>query len=114
MAGGCGIIDGRCMGGHAVGQDHLFEQTHRQQRESDADVCLVEAARQFLELRHHFTIVNDWPGNELRKEQYEQTEVAECERLDASSVNVNQKRDLLEGDERNAKRKDDLSKNEVR
>ena len=66
-----------------------------------------------MELRHHLPIMHDRAGDELGEEQDEQTVVLQRERIDTPRVDVDQECDLLEGDERDPQRQDDLGEKEV-
>src|SRR6266849_7505070 len=108
------IVDRRNGRRNAIGDHRLLEQAEQDQRKADGDVLLVETARRAVELRHHLAIVNDRTGNELRKEQHEQAIVLERERLDAPRMNVDQKRDFLERDERDTQRQNNVGQDQVR
>src|SRR5882762_11484808 len=107
------IVDRRNGWRNTVGDHRLLEQTEQEQRETDGEILLVKTGRRAVELRHHLAIVNDRTGNELRKEQHEQAIVLQRERLDAPRMNVDQKRDFLECDERYAQRQNDMSQDQV-
>ena len=98
----------------AVGEKRLLEQPGKEQGQPDAHILLVEAARRGVELRHHLAVMHDRAGDELRKEQDEQTVVLERERLDAPGLYVDQEGDLLKGDEGHAERQDDVRQHEIR
>src|ERR1019366_3572321 len=61
------------------------------------------------ELRHHFGMMNDGAGNQVREERDEQQEVAQIIFADNSAADIRQVGDLREREERNAQRQDDLA-----
>ena len=85
----------------------FLKRPKTEQREADRNVVRCRSGKGSpLELRHHLAEVHDRAGDELRKEQHEQRELAQRERLDPAGVDVDQERDLLERDERDAERQD--------
>src|ERR1700761_8269920 len=57
--------------------------------------------------------MHDRPGDELRKEENEGAIFTKREGLHAPGLDVDQEGDLLEGDERDAERQNDVKQNEV-
>ena len=112
-AGGGMLVDRRHKRRDVVGEHPLLEQAEEQQREADREVLLVEPAGRGRELRHHLAIVDDRPGDELREEENEGAIFAKREGLHPPGLDVDQEGDLLEGDERDAERQNDVQQNEI-
>ncbi len=104
LAGG-GIGKNGCdMLGDAISNYRLFEQTDREQAYADSNITPVEAPGRLLELWHHFPMMHDWSGDQMREEDHEQHEVEKAEFLDLATVHIHQQCDLLECVERDAER----------
>ena len=96
-----------------VGEHPLLEQAEEQQRQPNREILLVEPAGGCRKLRHHFAVMDDRPGDELRKEENEGAIFAKRESLHPPGLDVDQEGDLLEGDERNAQRQNDVQQNQI-
>ena len=57
--------------------------------------------------------MDDRTGDELGKEKNERAVFAKRERFHPPGLDVDQERDLLEGDERDAERQNDVQQNEI-
>ena len=98
----------------AVGQDHLLEQPDGEDRQADREVVQIDPIGAVLgELRDHLAVVNDRPGDQLRKEGHEQGVVDEALVTDLAAIGVDQIGDLLEGEERDRQRQHDVVDAEV-
>jgi hypothetical protein len=112
-SGGRVFIDRRNQRRDVVGENPLLEQAEEQQCQPDGEILLVESAGCGRKLGHHFAIVDDRTGDELGKEQHERAIFPKRERLYPSGLHVDKEGDLLESDERDAERQNDVQQNEI-
>jgi hypothetical protein len=95
--------------GEGVGDDDLLDETDDENGDAKVEVRGIEPAGEFAsELGDHFSVMDDGACNQLREEQDEQRIGNERGLGDLLAVGVDQERDLLERDERYAKRQEDL------
>ena len=92
-----------------VGDHHLLEQPEQKHRGAQRQVVDARAeAVAVVELREHFPVVGDRPGDQLRKEADEQAVVGEVVFFHHAVMGIDQVGDLLEGEEGDRQRQDDV------
>ena len=88
-----------------VGQQQLLGQPAGEHGQPDGQVLRTQPIRLGArELRHHFLVVQDRPGNQVREERDELDEAQRIALLDDAGIAVEQIADLREGEERHAQR----------
>ncbi len=93
----------------AIGQQHLLGQADHEQDRAHRQVLGLEAViLRLRELRHHFLVMQDRAGDQVRKERHEQHVAQQAALFHDARLAVQQITDLCEREERNAQRQDDV------
>ncbi len=98
-----------------VGDDRLLRQPEREDDEADDEVAALHPREvRRAQLRDDLRIMDDRPGEQLREKRREQAELDRPGPADDATRRINQIGDLLEGEERDRQRQDDVMEREVR
>ncbi len=100
---------------HSIGKHHLLEQAYREEAAADAEIRELRPHRiPRQELRQHLAVVNDRPGDKLRKERNEQRIVRRLVLRRQPSASIDDVGDLLEREKRDGQREHDRGQRQSR
>ena len=93
-----------------VGKDHLLEQAEHEYRQPQRNIVdpWTEGSG-VIELLEHFAVMGNGAGDQLRKEADEEAVIDEIVFLDFAVMGIHQIGDLLESEEGNGQRQNDVA-----
>ena len=99
---------------HRIGQHHFLEQADGENRQANGGVFIIEAVGfGTAELRHHLGVMQHRPGDQVREVGDEQAVMHEVVFAHLAEINIGEKRNLREGEKRNAQRQDDFTERQA-
>jgi len=103
------------VGRDGIREQHFLREADREQRTAHRQVFRAEAvAFRVGELRHHFLVMQDRPGDQVREERHEQHVAQQAALADDARAAIEQIADLREREERDAERQDERIHRAVR